>query len=133
MTSSYSVTDDGDPTVMPSGLRLADDADGVTTPLPRRNGELVFEEPWESRAFGTALALAEGGTYEWATFRQSLIHEIGSWEQRYAGLRSWRYYERWLAALESLLLERGIVSAEELNARIQVEAETAAHEHDHEH
>ena len=28
---------------------------------PRRNGELVFEVPWESRAFGVALALCEAG------------------------------------------------------------------------
>lgn len=26
--------------------------------LPRRNGELVFEAPWQGRAFGLALALA---------------------------------------------------------------------------
>ena len=28
---------------------------------PRANGELVFEAPWESRAFGVAVALHESG------------------------------------------------------------------------
>ena len=32
--------------------------------LPRKNGELVFAEPWEGRAFGIAVALKESGTYD---------------------------------------------------------------------
>mgnify|MGYP000392023945 CR=1 FL=1 len=36
------------------------DIDGPAAP-PRSNGELVFAEPWESRAFGLAMALNAGG------------------------------------------------------------------------
>ena len=43
---------------------------------PRRNGELVFEAPWESRAFGMAVALCEQGLFEWEEFRRCLIAEI---------------------------------------------------------
>ena len=32
---------------------------GGTAALPRKNGELVFEAPWESQAFGMAIALYE--------------------------------------------------------------------------
>ena len=51
------------------------DVDGPAAP-PRSNGELVFAEPWESRAFGLALALHDGGAFEWEDFRQQLIATI---------------------------------------------------------
>ena len=48
--------------------------------LPRRNGELVFAEPWEGRAFGLAVALNENGAYDWpdAWFRfwSVLVHVL---------------------------------------------------------
>jgi hypothetical protein len=28
--------------------------------VPRKNGELVFEAPWEGRVFGMAVAMSEG-------------------------------------------------------------------------
>ena len=36
------------------------DIEGPAAP-PRSNGELVFAEPWESRAFGMAVTLYEAG------------------------------------------------------------------------
>ena len=30
--------------------------------LPRKNGELVFDEPWQGRVFGMAVALHEGAS-----------------------------------------------------------------------
>ncbi len=38
--------------------------------LPRKNGELVFDEPWQGRVFGMAIALHEDKRYEWEEFRQ---------------------------------------------------------------
>jgi|SRR5215467_1567381 len=78
--------------------------------LPRKNGELVFEAPWEGRAFGLAVVLSEKGEYEWNEFRTRLVDQIGSG----AG---GQYYESWLAALESLLLARGVVTAPEIEKR----------------
>jgi nitrile hydratase accessory protein len=89
---------------------------------PRANGELVFSEPWESRAFGVALALHESSALDYEQFRAALIEEIA------AGAP---YYECWESALERVLATRGLVSGAELDAR----AATLAHEwaHDHEH
>jgi nitrile hydratase accessory protein len=84
--------------------------------LPRSNGELVFEAPWEGRAFGIAVTLNEQGLYPWRDFRDGLVHEIGSAE---ASGEAGSYYERWLATLEKLILERGIVTAEELAERTE--------------
>ena len=79
--------------------------------LPRRNGELVFEAPWQGRAFGIALGLHEAGAYDWEEFRQRLIREVGSDEQG-------AYYEHWLAALERLAVERGLITAAEYERRV---------------
>ena len=44
--------------------------------LPRRNGEIVFDAPWQSRAFGLAVGLSQAGVYPWDDFRESLIAAI---------------------------------------------------------
>lgn len=77
--------------------------------LPRRNGELVFEAPWEGRAFGMAVALRDRGVYAWDEFRQRLVERLAD--------GSARYYDSWLDAFESLVLERGLVAPGELAAR----------------
>ena len=83
--------------------------------LPRSNGELVFAAPWEGRAFGIAVALNEGGAYEWGEFQRRLAEEIAAADDSDDG---GLYYERWLASLERLLVERGMVTREELDARM---------------
>src|SRR3954463_15257256 len=92
--------------------------------LPRSNGELVFEAPWEGRAFGIAVALNEQAVYPWRSFRDALVDHIAEDE---AEPRSTSYYERWLASLETLLLRQGMVTKEELDART---AEYASGERD---
>ena len=92
--------------------------------LPRKNGELVFEAPWEGRAFGVAVGLSDGGLYGWSEFRDWLVEEIAAPER--TGAPS-TYYERWLASLEKLLLAKGVVSQEELDTRT---AEYASGERD---
>ncbi len=123
---------------MSGGFSIADalvaDADGPAAP-PRSNGELVFEAPWESRAFGVAVALSEGRAFEWEQFRQKLIAEIGSWETEHADdpAARWSYYERWLASLERLLLDDRILSEDEIQRRIAHLEHLDAHDHEHEH
>ena len=78
--------------------------------LPRKNGELVFDAPWQSRAFGMAVTLSEQGAYQWDDFRRHLVDEIGEDPDR-------DYYDSWLEAFEHLLLESRTVTAEELERR----------------
>ena len=80
--------------------------------LPRKNGELFFDAPWEGRAFGMAVALRDGGFYQWPAFRDRLIAEVARTQ---GGRVSSTYYEQWLAALECLAVERGLITSEELN------------------
>ncbi len=93
-------------------MQIANMEEGIA--LPRRNGELVFEAPWEGRAFGMAVALNENGEYQWSEFQGMLAAEIADAEQ---GHDSSTYYERWLASLEKLLLDKGMLEAKELEVR----------------
>jgi len=81
---------------------------------PRKNGELIFAEPWEGRAFGMALALNEGRCYPGEDFRRRLIAQIAEADAHGDGSA---YYERWLAAFEQLLAETGAITKEELDER----------------
>jgi nitrile hydratase accessory protein len=78
--------------------------------LPRKNGELVFEAPWQSRAFGMAVALSEQGAYEWEAFREHLIEEIAEDPDR-------QYYASWLDAFEHVLLDTRAITGDELERR----------------
>ena len=82
--------------------------------VPRKNGELVFEAPWQGRAFGMAVALNEQQQYEWDRFREHLIASIQGGEARGEPTQ---YYESWLAAFESLLAEQGVVTPAEIEER----------------
>ena len=87
------------------------DIDGPAAP-PRRNGELVFDAPWQSRVFGLAAAIVEtcfGGDRE--PFRQRLIAEIAAEPQR-------PYWDSWTAALESLVVGAGLLDADAIAAHL---------------
>ena len=89
---------------------------GGPAALPRRNGELRFNEPWEGRAFGIAVALQSTPPYPWSAFGERLARQIAEAGPDSDGTG---YYERWLGALQCLLLDRGVVGQEELERRVR--------------
>ncbi len=90
--------------------------DGPAAP-PRDNGELVFTEPWESRAFGMAVSLHDSGAFEWPAFQAALIARIAAWEATHPVGERWSYYQHWLGALEDVLAAAGTVTDSEIDAR----------------
>lgn len=97
--------------------------DGPIEP-PRKNGELVFEAPWEARAFGMAMVLYQQDVYPWGEFSGRLA--AASAEEGTAPEDSVfplpptiesRYYEKWLAALEGVVRERGLITDQEIQER----------------
>lgn len=105
--------------------------DGVAAP-PRSNGELVFAEPWESRAFGLAVTLYDAGAFEWPRFQTALIAQIAGWERGSPEGRCFSYYRCWLAALESVLVAAGMVGPNDVVERAAVlAARPAGHDHNH--
>jgi nitrile hydratase accessory protein len=92
------------------------DIEGAAAP-PRRNGEFVFQEPWEGRAFGIALTLSDQGYFPWEAFRQRLIAAVARADRIPDARDRPAYYENWLAALQQLLVDRGVVSLAEIDRR----------------
>jgi nitrile hydratase accessory protein len=111
------------------------DIEGPAAP-PRSNGELVFAEPWESRAFGMAVTMGEAGRFTWPQFHAALIARIAAWENASNHHEPYSYYQLWLAALEDVLVGLGAVSADEVTARALMLAQRPrGHDHpdDHDH
>jgi nitrile hydratase accessory protein len=111
------------------------DVEGPAAP-PRSNGELVFAEPWEGRAFGLTMALVDGGTIGYETFRTALIERIAAWQEAPQPGEGFGYYRCWLQALEQVLAEAGLVARHDVAARSAAFAGRPAghdHRHDDEH
>jgi nitrile hydratase accessory protein len=114
--------------------------EGVAAP-PRKNGELVFEAPWESRAFGMAVALHGQGLFGWDEFSARLAREIAAHDGTSASSTvlpvaphaEAEYYERWMDALIGLLHDKGLLSGEDLDARTAEFASGMWDHHGHEH
>ena len=96
--------------------------------LPRKNGALVFESPWEARAFGIAVVLSEAGQYPWRVFGEALASEVRRAEDQQEDST---YYERWLRALHEVALVKGLVSEEEVLERARETARQDEHSHRH--
>jgi nitrile hydratase accessory protein len=77
--------------------------------LPRDNGELVFEAPWQARALAIAVTLVDKLGLPWDAFRHRLMDEIDKDPQR-------PYYESWSAALESMVVDLNLTTSAALDA-----------------
>ena len=94
---------------MSDHIRFADvdRALAESAPLPRSNGELVFEEPWQGRALGMAVVALERAGIPWQTFSQELAGAIGEHGYDPAEPAATAYYAAWLDALETTLHNAG--------------------------
>jgi nitrile hydratase len=75
-------------------------------PVTREATEPVFHERWEGRVFGIAGSLVQGGHLHGvrhAIERMDGVHYLTS-----------PYYEHWMTAVASLLVEAGVISADDL-------------------
>lgn len=97
---------------------------------PLVNGELLFDAPWQGRVFGMARALAEQGAFTWDEFRAELIAVIGVWDAQAEDASVYYYYDRFLEALETLLVKRDLVARGALRAQVDA-IEARPHGHDH--
>ena len=141
--------------------------DGGTDLAALDDGDRTFHAPWQARAFAVAVALSKSGTYEWDAFQSRLVEEIdraaggdggddggddGGAVATDAEAAEESYYRRWLAALERILVEDGVVEPDELETRAAAFAEGErdasewvegehhhghahgdGHDHDHQH
>lgn len=80
----------------------------------------VFDEPWQAEAFALVVQLQHTGVFSWREWTQALAHQIAAAGEAADGAR---YYEHWLAALESLVAGRGLATPDALAARKEAWAE----------
>lgn len=80
---------------------------GDAAPLPRDNGELVFEEPWQGRALGMGVVALERSGASWPEFRRHLAAAIAARAAVKGESAATAYYACWLDALEAVLAQRG--------------------------
>jgi nitrile hydratase beta subunit len=74
--------------------------------------EPIFQHEWERRIFALFIGAFGGGHYNVDEFR----HAIERMDPAHYLLGS--YYEHWLHAIETLLLEKGVVTRDELDQKI---------------
>ena len=89
-------------------LADVDRALAASAPLPRSNGELVFEEPWQGRALGMAVVALERAGIPWADFSRELAAAVVRHGYDPAEPAATAYYAAWLDALEATLRNAGV-------------------------
>ncbi len=86
---------------------------GLTAPpLPgQAAGETgpVFREPWEAQAFALAVELSQAGHFTWDEWASALGQEIKAAQSSGDPDLGDTYYHHWLAALERLVTDKGLV------------------------
>lgn len=92
---------------------------------PRKNGEPVFDAPWQSRAFGMVVNLHTQGLYPWDDFKSRLIAQVADGDRAAvcagapeASGKGSTYYDQWVEAFSRLLVDKNMVTAEEMAQRI---------------
>lgn len=94
----------------PPALGDVDAALADAAPLPRDNGELVFDEPWQGRVLGMGVVALERTGSSWADFRPHLVAAIDRRPHEVDESPATAYYAAFVEALEAFLAERGRLS-----------------------
>lgn len=91
--------------------------DDAIAPLARRDGDPVFDEPWQAQALGLAISLSERGVFSPAAWSA----ELGAAHRQLiaggAADSAQTYYEAVTMALERLLSSCGALGADAIEAR----------------
>ncbi len=85
--------------------------------LPRDEDGPVFREPWEAQAFSMTVMLHQQGHFTWKEWPECLGAEIAAAKEQGDPDLGDTYYLHWLAAIEKMVDEKGIASADTLRRR----------------
>jgi len=102
------------------------DLDGIPA-IPRDHEGVVFNAPWEAKAFAMVVLLHQKGSFTWQEWVDTLSAKIAAVKQAALSGDEPPYYELWLSAAEELLAGKGLCPADELEQRKGV----LAMEHQH--
>lgn len=99
--------------------------DAVTS-IPRDKDGPVFPAPWAARAFALAVSLNERGVFGWDEWSETLGPKVAE-EARADPADPQAYWRAWLAALEAVLLSKGLASSADLSGLREAWREAAEH------
>jgi nitrile hydratase accessory protein len=103
-------------------LQLPPDA----LPIPLNDsGGPVFQEPWQAQAFAMTLKLHDRGAFTWSEWAHYLGREIQVAQACGDPDLGDTYYLHWLAALERIVADKGLLGATDLARRKEEWADAA--------
>jgi nitrile hydratase accessory protein len=85
--------------------------------LPGEDFEPVFAEAWQAQAFALVIELSKHGYFAWPEWTQALARELKAAAVSGESDNGPRYYEHWLAALERLVIAKGLTDSNALARR----------------
>ena len=91
---------------------------GALPALPRDDEGPVFKAPWEAQAFAMTLSLHAAGVFTWREWADALAAKLSAAAAQGEPDDGSHYYEHWLAALEKLVANKGVVPEQELERRV---------------
>jgi nitrile hydratase accessory protein len=95
--------------------------------LPLDEGGPVFAEPWQATAFALAVRLSAEGHFTWKEWAATLADELKAAAEHGEPDDGSRYYHHWLAALERLVVTKGLSDPAALLARKEAWADAYRH------
>lgn len=75
-----------------------------------------FAEPWQAHAFAMTVLLHQRGAFSWPEWATALTARIRAAQAQGDADDGNTYYRHWLDALEHMVIERGMGSAEQVHA-----------------
>jgi nitrile hydratase accessory protein len=95
--------------------------------IPRDEGGPIFAEPWQATAFALTVRLSAEGHFTWKEWAATLAEELKVAVERDEPDDGSRYYHHWLAALERLVVTKGLSDLPTLLARKEAWADAYRH------
>ena len=86
-------------------------------PIPVCADGPVFSAPWEAQAFAMTLRLHERGVFTWSEWADALASAIKRAQAAGDHDDGSTYYAHWLAALETIVAEKGVTDPVALEGR----------------
>ncbi|NKB61139.1 MAG: nitrile hydratase accessory protein [Gammaproteobacteria bacterium] len=87
---------------------LPTSANHLLSGQPQRDGEPIFDSPWQAKAFAMALQLHSRGHFEWQEWADLLSTNIRLFEENSLVSSSDDYYSIWLDTLEDIMKKKAL-------------------------
>lgn len=95
--------------------------------IPRDEGGPVFAEPWQAQAFALAVKLSDQGYFTWKEWTETLAGKLAEAARLGEPDDGSHYYDHWLAALEQLVQQKGLLDHAALIERKEAWADAYRH------